>query len=89
MDRIGAEFLRCVEMIESRLQRVPLVLQLPIGTEHDFRGVIDLVDMRAYVVGRSREGRGYDTIEIPATHRPRRAEWHDRLSRRSPRPTTR
>jgi len=47
LDRTGAEFHRCVEMIENRLAATPLVLQLPIGTEADFIGVVDLVQMRA------------------------------------------
>jgi len=80
MDRVGAEFHRCVEMISSRLQAVPLVLQLPIGAEHDFRGVIDLVRMKAYVWSADAEkGEEYDTIEIPATHLEAAREWRDRL----------
>src|SRR5258705_5599158 len=49
MDRVGAEFHRTVDMIVSRLNAVPLVLQLPIGAESDFKGVIDLVGMKALV----------------------------------------
>ena len=47
LDRTGAEFHRCVDMIENRLGATPLVLQIPIGTEADFVGVVDLVGMRA------------------------------------------
>src|SRR5206468_2181529 len=47
LDRVGAEFHRCVEMIVSRLHATPLVLQIPVGTEADFKGVIDLVAMKA------------------------------------------
>ncbi len=47
MDRVGADFFRCVEMMRDRLGAVPLVLQLPFGSEADFVGVIDLVEMRA------------------------------------------
>ena len=47
MDRVGADFFRCVEMMRDRLGAVPLVLQLPLGSEADFVGVIDLVEMRA------------------------------------------
>jgi elongation factor G len=46
MDRIGSDFFRCVQMIEDRLGAKPIVLQLPIGAESDFRGVVDLVRMR-------------------------------------------
>ena len=49
MDRIGADFARCVEMIKDRLDAVPAVVQLPIGAEAGFRGVVDLVYMRALV----------------------------------------
>ena len=44
MDRIGANFFRCVEMIEDRLGATPLVLQLPIGAESEFAGVVDLIE---------------------------------------------
>jgi elongation factor G len=49
MDRSGANFRRCVEMIKNRLGATPLVLQLPIGSEDNFRGMIDLVEMKALV----------------------------------------
>src|SRR5450631_1416306 len=49
MDRIGADFFRCVAMIITRLNAVPLVIQLPWGTEIDFRGIIDIVKMKALV----------------------------------------
>jgi len=48
MDRTGADFHRTVAMMIDRLQAVPLVLQLPWGTEADFHGVIDLVDMKGH-----------------------------------------
>jgi len=48
MDKIGADFDRCVEMIGSRLGAKALVLQLPIGAENDFEGVVDLIEMKAY-----------------------------------------
>jgi elongation factor G len=69
LDRVGAEFHRCVDMIRTRLNAVPLVLQLPIGTEADFTGVIDLVGMKALVWSvDAPKGEMYDTIEIPASH---------------------
>jgi elongation factor G len=49
MDRSGANFRRCVDMIRNRLGARPLVLQLPLGSEDNFRGMIDLVEMKAYV----------------------------------------
>jgi elongation factor G len=80
MDRVGAEFHRCVEMIESRLGAVPLVMQIPIGSEGDFRGVIDLVQMKALVwPGDTKLGESYDIEEIPSTHVEAAREWRDRL----------
>ncbi len=49
MDRSGANFRRCVDMIKTRLGARPMVLQLPLGSEDNFRGMIDLVEMKAYV----------------------------------------
>ncbi|HEX4219284.1 MAG TPA: elongation factor G [Acidimicrobiales bacterium] len=65
MDRIGADFARSVEMIKDRLDAVPAVVQLPIGAESGFRGVVDLVHMRALVWD---EGMGeeWQEEEIPA-----------------------
>ena len=47
LDRTGADFFRCIEMMVERLNSTPLVMQLPIGAEGDFIGVVDLVGMRA------------------------------------------
>ena len=80
LDRVGAEFHRCVEMIETRLNAVPLVLQLPIGAEADFKGVIDLVEMRSLVwEGETALGENYEIVEIPSTHTEAAREWRDRL----------
>ncbi|MBC6458522.1 elongation factor G [Actinomadura sp. HBU206391] len=80
LDRVGAEFHRCVDMIVSRLNATPLVLQLPIGAEADFKGVIDLVSMKALVWSpEAKMGEMYDTVDIPDTHVEAAREWHDRL----------
>ncbi|KAB2374013.1 MULTISPECIES: elongation factor G [Actinomadura] len=80
LDRVGAEFHRCVDMIENRLNAVPLVLQLPIGAEADFKGVIDLVNMKALVWNEEAKlGEMYDTLDIPETHAEAAREWHDKL----------
>ncbi|MDA2808201.1 elongation factor G [Nocardiopsis suaedae] len=66
MDKIGAEFQRCVDMIRERLNATPMAIQLPIGAESDFKGVIDLVRMKAYVWNaEAKLGEAYDTVEIP------------------------
>ncbi len=80
LDRVGAEFHRCVDMIVSRLAATPLVLQLPIGAEADFRGVVDLVGMRALVwSAEAAKGEKYEIEDIPASHREVAQEWRDRL----------
>jgi elongation factor G len=68
MDRVGADFRRCVEMITDRLAATPAVLQLPIGSEGTFAGVIDLVQMKALVwpLDDDTEGAKFDTVDIPA-----------------------
>jgi elongation factor G len=80
LDRVGAEFHRCVDMIVNRLNAVPLVLQLPIGAEADFKGVIDLVGMKALVWNaEAKLGEMYDTVDIPESHAEIAREWHDKL----------
>jgi elongation factor G len=67
LDRTGASFERCVEMIKDRLKATPLVLQIPIGAEGDFVGVVDLIDMKALVwPGETKIGDDYVVEEIPA-----------------------
>jgi elongation factor G len=67
LDRTGASFDRCVEMIKSRLNATPLVLQIPIGAEADFIGVVDLIAMKALVwPGETKKGEDYLIEEIPA-----------------------
>ncbi len=79
MDRVGAEFHRCVEMIRDRLGAVPLVIQLPWGVESDFRGVIDLVRMRALLWKSEGKGEDYEVTEIPVDHVEAAREWRDNL----------
>ena len=68
MDRVGADFRRCVEMIRDRLDANPAVVQLPIGAESEFRGVIDLVEMKALVwpLDDDSEGAKFEFVDIPA-----------------------
>ncbi|MFA1543849.1 elongation factor G [Actinomadura monticuli] len=80
LDRVGAEFHRCVDMIENRLNATPLVLQLPIGAEADFKGVVDLVNMKALLWNEEAKlGEMYDTVDIPESHLETAREWHDKL----------
>jgi elongation factor G len=79
MDRVGAEFHRCVEMISDRLGATPLVVQLPWGVESDFRGIIDLVRMRALLWQSEGKGEDYEVTDIPADHVEAAREWRDNL----------
>ena len=79
MDRVGAEFHRCVEMITDRLGATPLVIQLPWGVESDFRGVIDLVRMRALLWQTEGKGDKYDVVAIPDNHADAARQWRDAL----------
>jgi elongation factor G len=82
MDRVGAEFHRCVEMISDRLGATPLVIQLPWGVESDFRGVIDLVRMQAMLWPSDGKGDSYETVAIPDHHLEAAREWRDILVER-------
>ncbi|WP_082969435.1 elongation factor G [Mycobacterium kyorinense] len=67
MDKIGADFYFTVRTIEERLGAKPLVIQLPIGAESEFEGIVDLVEMNAKVWrGETKLGETYETIDIPA-----------------------
>ncbi|MFB9469056.1 elongation factor G [Nonomuraea salmonea] len=80
MDRVGAEFHRCVDMMISRLGATPAVIQLPLGVEADFKGVIDLITMKGLVwSAEAAKGEMYDTVDIPADHADAAREWRDRL----------
>jgi elongation factor G len=79
MDRVGAEFHRCVDMIVDRLGAQPIVVQLPWGVEADFRGVIDLVRMRALLWQTEGKGDKYDVVAIPDNHADAAREWRDRM----------
>jgi elongation factor G len=79
MDRVGAEFHRCIDMLVDRLGAVPLVIQLPWGVESDFRGVIDLVRMHALIWHGEGKGEAYDVVDIPADHAEAAREWREQL----------
>jgi len=80
MDRTGADFFRCVDMMVTRLNATPLILQLPIGSEADFIGVVDLVGMRALTWrGETRKGEDYTVEEIPANMAEQAARYREKL----------
>ena len=80
LDRTGADFFRCVDMMRDRLNSNALVLQLPIGNEADFIGVVDLVEMRALTWrGETKMGEDYEIEEIPAELADQAAEYREKL----------
>ncbi|MFA7430147.1 MAG: elongation factor G [Rhodospirillaceae bacterium] len=79
MDRIGANFYRCVSMIVDRLGAVPLVINLPIGSEAEFTGVIDLVKMKAVVWRGDDLGAAFEYLDIPADLADKAAEYREKL----------
>ncbi|NJP66483.1 elongation factor G [Streptomyces spiramenti] len=80
LDRTGADFFRCVDMIVERLHAVPLVMQLPIGAEAGFQGVVDLVQMKALLWSEETKlGEMYDTVDIPAELQDQADEYHAKL----------
>ncbi|BBF93102.1 elongation factor G [Blastochloris tepida] len=79
MDKIGADFYKCVDDIVTRVAGKPVCLQLPIGSENNFRGVIDLIRMRAIVWDDEALGAKYRDDEIPADLADKAAEYRTKL----------
>lgn len=80
LDRTGADFFRCVDMMVTRLNATPLVLQLPIGNEATFIGVIDLLTMKAFTWrGETQKGDDYAIEEIPADMLEQAKEYREKL----------
>ena len=79
MDRAGADFLRVVDQIKTRLGSNPVPMQINIGAEEDFRGVIDLVKMKAIVWDEANMGSTYVEEDIPADLLPICEEWREHM----------
>ena len=78
MDRVGADFLRCVDMIKDRLEATVALVQLPIGAEGDFRGIVDLLHMRA-LIWEDGMGETFETTEIPTELKADAEHWRHEL----------
>jgi len=78
LDRTGADFYFDIQSIIDRLGARPLVMQLPIGSEADFTGVVDLVEMKAHI-WKGDDGKLWDTTDIPADLADRAAEYREKL----------
>ncbi len=79
MDRAGANFLRCIDQIRSRLRGNPVPIQLPIGAEDDFEGVIDLIKMKSILWDMGTQGMKFEYGEIPETLRPQAEEYRAKM----------
>jgi len=79
MDRAGANFLRVVNQIKTRLAANPVPIQLPIGAEENFEGVVDLVRMKAIYWDEKNQGMNYDAKDIPASMLEDCQLWHDQM----------
>jgi elongation factor G len=79
LDRVGADFFRCVEQMRERLNANPVLVQLPLGHEESFQGVIDLVHMRALRWDDESRGVNYDAGPIPEEARADAEFWRERL----------
>ncbi len=79
MDRIGANFYRCLDMIVDRLGARPLAMQLPIGAEADFKGMVDLIKMKAIIYTGDTADSPIEEHEIPADLKDKAEEYHAKL----------
>ena len=80
MDRIGADFYRTVDMIKDRLDAHVAVIQLPVGAESYYRGLVDLIEMKALIWDESSEkGETYDVVDIPAEMQEDAEKWRAEL----------
>ncbi len=79
MDRTGADYLRVVSQIKDRLKGNPVPIQLPLGAEEHFTGVIDLVKMRAIVWDDASLGVKFEYQDIPDSYRALAEEWHEKM----------
>src|SRR5947207_2513929 len=81
MDRVGADFYRCLDMLRSRLGAHPVAVQLPLGREDQFRGIIDLIEQVAYVWDEDDEtlGKDFKKIAIPADMAEHVKEYREKM----------
>ncbi|MEW4529835.1 elongation factor G [Maioricimonas sp. JC845] len=79
MDRIGADFDRTLGQVRDRLKGNPVVLTIPIGAGHDFKGIVDLLQMKALYFDRETMGREIEVTDIPEDMQETAATWRSRL----------
>lgn len=79
MDRIGADFYRCVDMIKTRLGARPMVMALPIGAESDFKGIVDILNKRAIIWHSEDLGASFEYQEIPADLKDKAEQYYNEM----------
>ncbi len=80
MDRAGANFLGCIEQMKDKLNAKPVPIQLPLGAEADFIGVIDLIEMKAHTYSDEKnKGETFDVVDIPAEYKDQAEEYREML----------
>jgi elongation factor G len=79
MDRVGADLARCLKMMRERLNATPVLLQLPLGEEDRFQGIIDLIGMKALVYDESTKGLQFEVVSIPAEYEEAAAEARNEM----------
>jgi elongation factor G len=79
MDKVGADFLMCVNSMKEKLGTNPVPIQWPLGEEDHHKGIIDLIKMKAILFNEESKGQKWDVIEIPADLRKTCEEWRDKL----------
>ena len=79
MDRVGSDYGRCIEMIKDRLGAKPIVMQLPVGEENGFVGVVDLLNMRAVIWKDETLGAEFELKDIPAELADKARTYHEQL----------
>lgn len=79
LDRIGADFFRVIKQVESRLGAHPLVMVLPIGTESNLKGVVDLLTRKAYVWDESGDPLNFEVLDVPEDMKDQVEEWRHKL----------
>jgi len=79
MDRAGADFFRVYKQVKDRLGANPVAIEIPIGAEENFKGVVDLVKMKAIYWDEATQGMKFEEKEIPAELQAQAKEWHDKM----------
>ena len=79
MDRVGADVFRTIAMMRERLNTSPVLIQLPVGEEDRFQGVIDLINMQALVYPEKTQGLEYEIVDIPAEYQELAQTWRGKM----------